>query len=448
MSNNPKEAVILECIDGVDDHCTATIEPGSSISIGHMANDPNTSITELNEEHGNISFTYNNGLLMIDASSCKAVVKLNGNPVIKNSIGNNDILRIGQSIWKANFPAVLGSTVQQGTGNALKNQFGSLIGLEGLHDFKFRSLFSQVFKKHSFTEMEDQLITGTSSNTPAITDIETSWAKPWLFSRLLLLAVILSVALAMGVQTFENVKIIPGLIFIGTFAVPVSTLIFFLELNAPRNISIFLVVVLLFIGGVASLILALVFFKSFDFLSGLLGVSAAGIIEETAKLLIIVGIFGRAVRYKWVLNGLLFGAAIGCGFGAFESAGYALESFLGQGGFGDGVYNIALRGLLAPFMHIVWTANAAAALWLVKGDKKFAWNMLANPRFLRVMIASMLLHMTWNAPFTTISLPVVLDLKFPVLGIIAWAICFRLVQAGLKQLNDARRVEVDRLSAS
>ena len=448
MSTNPTGAVILECIDGIDDHFTANIEPGSSISIGHASNEPYASIKELDQEHGNIIFSYTNGQLLVDASSCNAVVKLNGNPVIKIQVGSNDILRIGQSIWKAHFPQPADGSAPAGKANEIKKQFGSLIGLEGLTDFKFGSIFSQVFKKHSFIEMEDQLITGTTSNTPALTDIETSWAKPWLFSRLLLLAIILSVVLALGVQTFENVKIIPGLIFIGTFAVPVSTLIFFLELNAPRNISIFLVVVLLFIGGVASLILALIFFKSFDFLSGILGASAAGIIEETAKVLIIVGLFGRAVRYKWVLNGLLFGAAIGCGFGAFESAGYALESFLGQGGFGDGVYSIALRGLLAPFMHIVWTANAAAALWLVKGDKKFEWSMLANPRFLRVMIASMILHMTWNAPFTTIPLPVVIDLKFPILGILAWIICFRLVQAGLKQLNEARKAEVDRLQAS
>jgi hypothetical protein len=56
--------------------------------------------------------------------------------------------------------------------------------------------------------------------------------------------------------------------------------------------------------------------------------------------------------------------------------------------------------------------------------------------------------MVWNANFTTIPLPVVLDLKFPVLGILAWVITFRLVQTGLKQLNEARHAEVQRLAAS
>ena len=449
MKTTSTSNVILECIDGDDDRFTATIEEGTSISIGHSSNKPDNSIRELSADDGNIFFSCLDGKLLIDASACKAVIKLNGNFIIKSAIGHNDILRIGQSIWKAHFPQLTAGAAKPESFNQLNRHFGALIGLDGLKDFKFGSVFSRVFKKHTFTQMEDQLVTGTSTNTPAITDIETSWAKPWLFSRLLALSVILTVILAVGVQTFQNPKIIPGLIFIGTFAVPVSTLIFFLEMNAPRNISIFLVVMLLFIGGVASLIVALIFFRSFDFLSGILGASAAGIIEETAKILIIVGIFGRAIRYKWILNGLLFGAAIGCGFGAFESAGYAFESFIGQGGgFSSGVESITIRGLLAPFMHIVWTANAAAALWLVKGDKKFAVGMLADPRFLRVMIASMLLHMIWNAPFTTIPLPFVYDLKYPVLGILGWIICFRLVQAGLKQLNEARHIEVQRLQAN
>ena len=98
-----------------------------------------------------------------------------------------------------------------------------------------------------------------------------------------------------------------------------------------------------------------------------------------------------------------------------------------------------LRGLLAPFMHIVWTANAAAALWMVKGDKPFSWEMLQAPAFLRVFVAMVILHMIWNAPFGLLRLPVVQDVKFVLLGILGWIICFRLVQAGLRQLNKARQ---------
>jgi hypothetical protein len=56
--------------------------------------------------------------------------------------------------------------------------------------------------------------------------------------------------------------------------------------------------------------------------------------------------------------------------------------------------------------------------------------------------------MIWNANFSVLPIPVFLDIKYPILGIIAWIICFRLVQAGLKQLNEARHAEVERLSAT
>ena len=286
--------------------------------------------------------------------------------------------------------------------------------------------------------MEEQLSTGTMKNIPAVTEIEIGWAKPWLFSRLLALFVILTVAMIIGFRSFENENIIPGLIFVGTFAVPFSALVFFLELNAPRNISIFVVVSLLFTGGVASLLLALVFFSRLEFMSSLLGASAAGIIEESAKILLVGLVLGRYTRYKWILNGMLFGAAIGTGFAAFESAGYAFKIGL-AGGFDQMVDIIVLRGMLAPFMHIVWTANAGAALWIVKGDKKFEWSMLKDMRFLRVMISSMLLHMIWNAPFGILPIPIIGDIKYPILGIIAYIITFRLVQQGLVQLNEARR---------
>jgi RsiW-degrading membrane proteinase PrsW (M82 family) len=142
----------------------------------------------------------------------------------------------------------------------------------------------------------------------------------------------------------------------------------------------------------------------------------------------------------------LFGAAIGCGFGAFESAGYAFTEIVSSNNFERGVDSIVLRGMLAPFMHVVWTANAAGALWLVKGDKKFSWAMLGDMRFLRVFISSVALHFIWNSNFTLISIPVIYDVKFLILGFISWTICFMLVQAGLKQLNEARKVEIERLS--
>jgi hypothetical protein len=49
------------------------------------------------------------------------------------------------------------------------------------------------------------------------------------------------------------------------------------------------------------------------------------------------------------------------------------------------------------------------------------------------------LHMCWDAPFGLLRLPLVIDLKFVILGVLGWIICLRLVQAGLQQLNKARQ---------
>src|SRR5208283_4009246 len=56
---------------------------------------------------------------------------------------------------------------------------------------------------------------------------------------------------------------------------------------------------------------------------GWLGHAGAGIEEEIAKLLAVVIVVNNR-RYKYILNGLVFGAAVGCGFAALETAGYSL----------------------------------------------------------------------------------------------------------------------------
>ena len=371
--------------------------------------------------------------LRVDATNCLLPIYINNREIATAPLPENDVLRIGNSIWRARYG------VGWATTGALREGFTSLIGLEELKDFRLADVFSEVFKKHTSEEMEEQLITGTARHTPSLAELSVDWARPWLFARLLAASAILAFILYEGFNMFQNIKLIPGLIFVGSFAVPMSTLVFFLEMNVPRNISIFRIIQLLFVGGVASIIVALIFFNRLDFFSSFLGASAAGIIEESAKLLIVALLLGRTTRYHWILNGLLLGAAIGTGFAAFESSGYAFEAMLRADNVDVGVANIVLRGINAPFTHIVWTANSAAALWLVKGNRPFTWDMLKAPAFLRVFISSVLIHMCWDAPFGLIRLPLVIDLKFVVLGLLGWVICLRLVQAGLQQLNRARQ---------
>ena len=446
--------IYLECIDGKDDHTIFEIPDGERLLLSGHGDDGSKAILELEGIEGHIALTNNQGVIFVDARDSFMPVKINGFVITSGALKVTDLLRIGNSIWKV-APAK-GHDPSSAVANphSIHDRFGGILGIEGLKDFKLKHIFSSVFKKHGLAEMEEQMVTGTSKNTPAITEIETGWARPWLFSRFIMVCLIITILLIIGFRIYGNPNLVPGLIFVGAFAMPLGTLIFFLEMNAPRNVSIFLVFLLLFVGGVASLLVTLLINDKFDIIDKTFGVAGAAFIEEPAKLLIVIGLMGKFSRYKWILNGLLFGAAVGTGFGAFESAGYAFSQIIDPLFRGIQVFNfdgvvdsIVLRGLLAPFMHVVWTANVSAALWIVKGDRKFSWVMLKDTRFLRVLASSVILHFTWNSNFGIIQIPLFGDIKYLILGLLSWIICFMLVQAGLKQLNKERQAEIDRLQA-
>ncbi|MBQ9447863.1 MAG: PrsW family intramembrane metalloprotease, partial [Victivallales bacterium] len=224
-----------------------------------------------------------------------------------------------------------------------------------------------------------------------------------------------------------------------------------------------------------SLVFSLFMFK-FTSAAGLdwMGASVAGIAEEIGKLAAVL-LLARSRRYPYILNGLLFGAAVGAGFAAYESAGYALTilvssiihatlanaekivaalqavngtqvnlaQVLGElytvfaanvdGGM---LANIAVRGLLAPFGHVAWTAIAAGGFWMVKGDRKFTASMLADIRFVGCLLCAMVLHIVWNSPwepqfFTPID-------KCLILGVLAWIVILSIARRGLKQLAEEK----------
>jgi RsiW-degrading membrane proteinase PrsW (M82 family) len=235
------------------------------------------------------------------------------------------------------------------------------------------------------------------------------------------------------------------MIMVGAAAIPLAVVIFYFEMNAPRNISLHQVLRMLLFGGVVSLITSLFGFNMFGQSLSWLGASQAGIIEESGKLLALL-LIAHKVKYKWTLNGLVFGGAVGAGFAAFESAGYAFRSGLNELtiqtlGFGtarlDGVFeSIFVRGLLTPGGHVAWTALVGAALWKVKGDQPFAFAMLKDERFWRVFALAVGLHMIWNSPFG-VDLPYYG--KYLVLMGVAWMAIFGFIQDGLNQIKQAQK---------
>ena len=316
----------------------------------------------------------------------------------------------------------------------------SAIGIEKLKGFSLSDLFSEVFSKHSRTEVENYFTIGTEKTTPDILDVDASWPKPWLFTRMIIASLVLYFLMWFGWKMWANTTLLPGLMLIGSFAIPISTLVLFVELNVRRNVSLYMVVRLAFLGGILSLLITHFLPVTIAFLSPVfgnwsvyLGDSIAGPLEESAKVLAMVAV-ASAAKYRYKLNGLLVGAAVGTGFSAFESAGYAFNVILIGGGVDDMVQNINMRGLLSPFCHIVWSAIAGCALWRVINGHKFKWRMLCDERFIRLLLVPVILHMIWNSP---LQLPYFGT--FIILGFVGWFVCLSLVQEGLHEIADEQR---------
>jgi len=358
---------------------------------------------------------------------------VDGHPTADALLIPGQQVRLGSSLWMVAVPGTGDGVL--GLVSRLGDQLSSIAGLEKPSEWHPAEMFSQAVKRHKDEEVETYFTVGTPSTTPALLAIDTNWPRPWMFVRILVMSLILYLGFLWVFGQFDNVRLVPGLIMTGSVAVPFALLIFFFEANAPRNISLYQVIKLVLLGGLVSIVISLFFFR-WTGLSSWLGAASAGIVEESGKALTLLLVVRRA-RYRWILNGLLLGAAVGTGFAVFESAGYALDAGLGQG-IQAMKTSILIRGFLTIFGgHTLWTGLAGAALWRVRGARPFKPEMFLEPMFLRVFVFCVGMHMLWNAPF---QLPAYL--KYIGLGVVAWFLVLEIIQAGLQQIKAAQVEEV------
>lgn len=353
-------------------------------------------------------------------------------PVILNP---GQQLRMGRSTWRieAVHDASLARFIR-----TLGDRISVAAGVEKIEGFSARDMFSEVFKKRSEEEIEEYFSVGTARTTPALTQVDANWPKPWAFARTFLLAAGAYALLAYGWREFQNPYFLPGIIALGSVAIPLAVLMFFFEMNVPRNLSVVLLLKMLVFGGIFSLMVSLFFFRAAGSLSWL-GAMRAGIVEETGKLAVVLYFARRPGRFPWLLNGLLIGAAVGTGFSVFETAGYVLVQGLFSSGTAGMFDLIQLRGPLSVLAdHSLWTGLVAAALWRVRGAQSFRVEMLWDWRFLRVLVLAMGLHMVNNSPFHP-----PYNLKFVAIGFVAWVALLAFIQEGLKEV---RMAQVERIT--
>ena len=345
-----------------------------------------------------------------------------------------------------------------------KGTLDDITGLNGLGGFSLWHFFADVFRHHSREEVLDIFCCGTPGTTPPLHAVSSAWPTPWIFARMLLACILLYFGFNWACNTFQNPNLVPGLMFVGNFAIPFCVAVFFYELNVRREVPFLEVMRAMFYGGLMSLIFAL----------GLVAVSPhllawiAGPIEEPAKLVAAILIAGSR-RNGRILTGLLLGAGVGAGFAAFESSGYTfaeLARFISSSTAAQLITSInpaqgyamaqnaslinpdavmQVRALITPFGHIVWTAISAGAYWLAlkhriaEGRRPcnatgIDWAAFADVRFLRIAIVPVVLHLVWNTTW----LEEFGLLRFLILGVIAWAVALRLVHAGLQQIREEK----------
>lgn len=354
------------------------------------------------------------------------------------------------------------STGNSGTGNKRSyvksggkwiDSLNEYVGNDRPVDLNWKVLFSDVFKSHTTEEAEDIFICGTKTTTPDMSSISKGWPHPWLYSRVLLMFVITFVLLWICVNAFDNLNAFPGMIVIGSFAVPLSTMVLFMEANVWRNVSMYSVITTFFIGGCASLVATLLLFSFYsveemDFF----GAFMVGLIEELGKAVIVLAVLRKLGKLS-ILSGMLIGACVGAGFAAFESAGYALQPFIqfqqitgyaaayGQNIDGqqmmDAINNtIFLRAVLAPGGHVAWAAISGAAFVIAAKAKGIIdTSLFTEAKFMRLFAIPVVLHCLWDSP-----LAMWINEVFPFAGYIAlivvvWIVVLILINMGLAEVS-------------
>jgi RsiW-degrading membrane proteinase PrsW (M82 family) len=374
----------------------------------------------------------------------------------------------------------------------IRSRIRELASTDKLEGFSLSQTFSETFTRHGSDAVEEYMMAGSAKTTPSIETVETGWPKPWMFFRLLVLFAVACVVLYIIWILTSQPGMIPAILFLGAFAVPGAVVMFIFEMNTPRNVSLVLVTELFLIGGLAGLCMALLEYQ-ISLISSL-----PGPVEETAKLAAVL-LVARSLRYKYELNGILFGCAVGAGFACFETCAYAF-GFLGNGGFlavnvlpelsrasvdlanasnqallvfaqkelqqaySDAltgmISQLKLRGLLSPFGHPVWTAIAAGAFWRVKGDKPTNLSMLMDKRFLKALAIPVVLHSLWDITVTFPHLfnpttqaeansdQYVIYGLYAILAVVAWYVLFGLIQQGLQQVKEEQKEHLKSTLAS
>jgi protease PrsW len=217
----------------------------------------------------------------------------------------------------------------------------------------------------------------------------------WLYALIVGLVVLLIAAFI--TELTDDTILIPNVILVGSFLVPVCAVLFVLGLPRRTHLSVEVLILGFLAGGTAGVVVTAV--TEVYVLPDVVGTNALiGVIEESGKILILLAV-AQLVRTRVPRDGMVLGATVGAGFAAFETSGYVLRVLI-EHSDDHAILNIleteAFRGVLAPFGHITWTAILGGAVfasaWYTdrfRFDRRVGWTLLG-------VVA---LHGCWDASY-------------------------------------------------
>jgi RsiW-degrading membrane proteinase PrsW (M82 family) len=196
-----------------------------------------------------------------------------------------------------------------------------------------------------------------------------------------------------------NPNLYPTVILLGNFLVPATFVTFLYDHQHTSNLTPQTIMQSFGLGGILGILGASVLEATLlPFVSphnGLtpIGALLVGLIEEGCKIATVM-LLARRKQHTEEIDGILLGAAVGMGFAALESTGYAFSAFLASGNhLSASLFETVLRGLLAPFGHGAWTAIVSAVLFRESTPTRFRFTGWV---ILTYLFVALFLHGLWD----------------------------------------------------
>lgn len=218
------------------------------------------------------------------------------------------------------------------------------------------------------------------------------------WQRVFLIGLLLWIASVVVTDLTGNLNLIPTVVLLGSFLVPVTAIIWYLDHYESPTLSPARIFYAFIVGGILG-ILAASILEAYLISGGLFAYVGVGLIEEGVKLAALF-IVARGLTQFVTRDGIVLGATVGFGFGALESAGYAFNALVvpqGSGivlSLGSLVQTELVRGVLAPVGHGLWTAILGGILF--SASRRASRLQLTIPVIGAYLLVS-LLHALWDS---------------------------------------------------